>query len=315
MMPYTKNRYSAYLSIPAAALCALVILFGSLRANAKINIVCTVPDLCDIAKNVGGAKVTTKNLTKGYQDPHFVDPRPSFALILSRADLLLKAGLELEIGWLPPLITGARNGKILTGATGNLDCSTLVKIREVPAKKISRSEGDLHPGGNPHYWTDPRNGIRIAYGISKRLAKLDPENSEVYKKNYKKYAHKLIKWMRKWRKMLKPYQGTHVIPYHQSWIYFLRFAGLRRLSTIERLPGVKPSAAHLANLYSQIKTTKTTKLVISEPFYPQKTAKTVAKRFGLKHIMLSQLVGGVKGTSTYINNIDYNVRTIVEALK
>lgn len=315
MMPYIKNRYSAHLSIPMAALCALAIVFGSLRADAKIKIVCTVPDMCDIAQNIGGSKVTTKNLTKGYQDPHFVDPRPSFALILSRADLLLKAGLELEIGWLPPLITGARNRKILTGAMGNLDCSTLVKIREVPAKKISRSEGDLHPGGNPHYWTDPRNGIRIAYGISKRLAKLDPENSDAYKKNYKKYAHKLIKWMRKWRKTLKPYKGTHVIPYHQSWIYFLRFAGLRRLNTIERLPGVKPSAAHLANLYSQIKTTKTTKLVISEPFYPQKTAKTVAKRFGLKHIMLSQLVGGVKGTSTYINNIDYNVRTIVSALK
>lgn len=310
-----KTPFRLFNSTIAAALMAALLFLVGRPAQAKIDVVCSVPDLCDIAKNVGKGYVKTKSLAKGYQDPHFVDPKPSFALILSRADLLLHAGLELEVGWLPALITGSRNGKIITGALGNLDCSTLIKIREVPTKRISRSQGDLHPGGNPHYWTDPRNGVRIAYGLYKRLAKLDPTHAAAYKKNYKKFALKLIKWMRKWRKALKPYRGAYVIPYHQSWVYFLKFAGLKRLGTIERLPGVKPSAAHLANLYRRIKTTKGKKVVISESFYPKKTAKTVAKRFGLKYITLAQLLGGVRGTGTYIKTIDYNVRTIIKALK
>jgi zinc/manganese transport system substrate-binding protein len=293
----------------------VVMLFAGSPALAKINIVCTLPDLCDIAKNVGGPHVETKSLSKGYQDPHFVDPRPSFTLKLAKADLLIHAGLQLEVGWLPRLITGSRNGDIVTGALGNLDCSTLVKVREVPSKKISRSQGDLHPGGNPHYWTDPRNGVRITYGIYKRLAKLDPSNEAVYKKRYRVYAKKLIKWMRKWRKQLKPYRGAWVIPYHQSWIYFLKFAGLRRLGTVERLPGVKPSAAHLANLYNRIKATKGKMVVVNESFYPKKTAKTVARKFNLPYVTLAQLIGGVPGASTYIKTIDANVNNVIKALK
>jgi zinc/manganese transport system substrate-binding protein len=223
--------------------------------------------------------------------------------------------LQLEVGWLPALITGSRNGKILTGALGNLDCSTLVKVLEVPTKRISRSQGDLHPGGNPHYWTDPRNGVRIAYGLYKRLAKLDPAHAAYYKKRYKKYALKLIRRMRKWRKQLKPYRGSYMIPYHQSWIYFLKFSGLKRLGTIERLPGVKPSAAHLANLYRRIKTTKGRMVVVAESFYPKKTAKTISRKFNVKFVTLAQLTGGVRGASTYIKTIDYNVRTVINALK
>ncbi len=311
----TRRTLLSALCLPVAIACSLWMTAWGSTAHAKIRIVCSIPDLCDIAQNVGGRHVTTQSLARGYQDPHFVDPRPSFALILSRADLLLHAGLELEIGWLPPLITGSRNRNIITGANGNLDCSTLIEVREVPSRRITREDGDLHPGGNPHYWTDPRNGVRIAYGIYQRLSRLDPPNAKTYRANYKRYAHEIISWMRKWRAMLKPYRGTYVIPYHQSWIYFFEFAGLRRLGTIERLPGVQPSAAHLANLYRMIEANDNVKLVITEPFYPQKTAQTIAKRFGLRHIVLSQLIGGVKETTTYINNIDYNVRLIVRSLK
>lgn len=294
---------------------ALLLTLGkSGSARAKTNIVCTIPDLCDIAANVGGPHVRTQSLAKGYQDPHFVDPRPSFALILSNADLLLYVGLELEVGWLPTLVTGSRNRKILTGHMGNLDCSTLVRVREVPKQKLTKSQGDLHPGGNPHYWLDPRNGVRIAFGISKRLSKLDPGNAKDFVVRYKSYASALIRKMRVWRAMLKPHVGTYVVPYHQSWIYFLKFAGLRRLGTIERLPGVKPSAAHLANLYRQIQANKA-KLVLSESFYPNKTARTVASRFGMRYLTMAAMVGGVSKATSYINAIDYNVNAIVSALK
>ena len=298
---------------PALLVFALVIS-GNSTAEARLKVVCSIPDLCDIAKAVGGPHVSTKSLSKGYQDPHFVDPRPSFALILSNADLLLHAGLELEVGWLPRLIIGARNRKILTGHLGNLDCSTLVRIREVPTQRLTRSQGDLHPGGNPHYWSDPRNGIRIAFGVSKRLSKLDPAHAADFKARYRRFAMRLVKKMRIWRKILKPYRGTYVICYHQSWIYFLKFIGLRRLGTIERLPGVKPSAAHLASLYRQIRAFKA-KLVISESFYPKKTAKTVARRFGMKYLTLAAMAGGVPGASSYAKAIDYNVRAIAAALK
>lgn len=297
-----------------AVLSAGLILLAGSAAEAKLKLVCSIPDLCDIAKKVGGPYVSTRSLSKGYQDPHFVDPRPSFALALSNADLLLHVGLELEVGWLPPLITGARNGKILTGHLGNLDCSTLVKIREVPTQRLTRSQGDLHPGGNPHYWADPRNGVRIGFGISKRLAKLDPAHAAQFKARYRRFALNLIARMRKWRKMLKPYRLSYVVPYHQSWVYFLKFAGLKRLGTVERLPGVKPSAAHLANLYRRIRANKA-RLVISESYYPKKTARTVARKFGMKYLTLAAMAGGVRGANSYVKAIDYNVRTIVAALK
>lgn len=297
-----------------AAVSAAVVLLAGRTVDAKLKVVCSTPDLCDIAKGVGGPFVSTQSLAKGYQDPHFVDPRPSFALALSNADLLLYVGLELEVGWLPPLITGARNGKILTGHLGNLDCSTLVRIREVPTQRLTRSQGDLHPGGNPHYWADPRNGVRIAFGISKRLSKLDPAHAAQFKARYRRFAMELIAKMRVWRKMLKPYRGTYIVPYHQSWIYFLKFTGLKRLGTIERLPGVKPSAAHLANLYGQIRANKA-KLVISESYYPKKTARTVARKFGMRYLTLAAMAGGVRGADSYVKAIDFNVRAIAAALK
>jgi zinc/manganese transport system substrate-binding protein len=294
-------------------LCALALL-APRTAQAKVKIVCTVPDLCDIAANVGGSRVTTRSLGKGYQDPHFVDPKPSFALAMRSADLLLVVGLELEVGWLPRLLTGSRNGNIVKGATGYLDCSSLVKLLEVPTTKISRSMGDLHPGGNPHYWMDPRNGVRLAFGIYKRLAKLDPSNRTAYRSSYKRYALRLIRLARRLKKRLAPYRGSYLIPYHQSMIYFIKWAGLKRLSTIERLPGVKPSAAHLAKLHTLIGNTRGRKIIVSETYYPATAAKRVASRFKLPYVRMAHMVGGLPLASSYLKVLEHNTDRVVAAL-
>ena len=284
------------------------------QARAKVNVVCTIPDLCDIASNVGGSLVTTVALGKGYQDPHFVDPKPSFALALRSAHLLLLVGLELEVGWLPNLLVGSRNAAVQVGQKGYLDCSTLAKILEVPDQKLSRAMGDLHPGGNPHFWMDPRNGVRVAFGVYKRLAQLDPANAATYERQYKAYALQIIRLARGLKARLAPYAGSWLIPYHQSMIYFITWAGLRRLATIERLPGVPPSAAHLAKLHQLISSTAGRKIIVSETYYPDTVAKRVASKYSVPYLRLAHMAGGLPQAPTYLKMLEHNVERLLGAL-
>jgi zinc/manganese transport system substrate-binding protein len=293
---------------------AVLTLFAASPARAALSVVCTIPDLCDIAANVGGDLVETKSLSKGYQDPHFVDPKPSFALLLRSADLLLLVGLGLEVGWLPVLLPASRNGRIQVGQPGYLDCSTLVELLEVPTERVSRAMGDLHPGGNPHYWLDPRNGARLAYGIYKRLADLDPANREAYKRNYRRYALRIVRLAKKLRKTLEPYQGSYLIPYHRSMSYLIDWARMRQLGTIERLPGVPPSATHLADLHKRIETTPGRKIVVSETYYPDTTARRVAEHFHLKYVQLAQMTGGLPGAGSYLDLLRVNTERVAAAL-
>lgn len=302
------RRFPATITLVAG----LLLVVGP--AKAKVNIVCTIPDLCDIAANVGGTLVSTTSLGKGYQDPHFVDPKPSFALALRNADLLLLVGLELEVGWLPNLLTGSRNASVQVGQKGYLDCSTLVKILEVPDQKLSRAMGDLHPGGNPHFWMDPRNGVRVAFGIHRRLAQLDPGNAATYERQYKAYALEIVRLARRLKARLATYAGSYLIPYHQSMIYFITWAGLRRLATIERLPGVPPSAAHLAKLHQIISSTSGRKVIVSETYYPDTVAKRVAAKYNLPYVRLAHMAGGLPGATTYLKMLEHNVERLVSAL-
>jgi zinc/manganese transport system substrate-binding protein len=292
----------------------LLSLLGAGRADAALHVVCTIPDLCDIASHVGGDLVETTALSKGYQDPHFVDPRPSFAVTLRNADLLLAVGLQLEVGWLPVLLPASRNEKIQVGQPGHLDCSTLVDLLEVPTEKISRTMGDLHPGGNPHYWLDPRNGVRLAFGIFKRLATLDPSNEATYRANYQRYARLIIRLAQKLQKELEPYAGSYLIPYHQSMSYFIHWSGLQQLGTIERLPGVPPSATHLAELHKRIESTPGRKVIVSETYYPDTTARRVAARFKLQYVRVAQMTGGLPEAKSYLDLLKANTERIVHAL-
>ncbi|MGB7291385.1 MAG: metal ABC transporter substrate-binding protein [Thermodesulfobacteriota bacterium] len=293
----------------------LLIFISSGFAIAKVKIVASLPDFEAIAKEIGGDKVEVKSIAKGYQDPHFVDAKPSFIRDLNRADLLIYQGLDLEIGWLPVLITGSRNSKITSlSSPGRLDASTLISnILEVPRTRIDRSMGDIHPFGNPHYMLDPRNGILVARGIAERLGQIDPENASFYEDNFKQFADQLVKKIRVWEAELAPFKGTKIVAYHKSWDYFANWAGFDEVGWIEPKPGIPPTPSHVAQLIENMKN-QNVKVVIAESFYPQKTARIIAEKTGSEFLVVPSSVEAREGIDTYPQLFDTIVNELIAAL-
>ncbi len=288
----------------------------SQNSAAQVQIVTSVPDFASIAQEIGGEKVEVFSLAKGYQDPHFVDAKPIFITRLNQADLLVYNGLEMEIGWLPILITGARNSDILAGnSKGHYNASSSIKERlEVHSGPIDRSMGDIHPGGNPHFMLDPNNGIPVARGIAARLIQIDPENAEYYEDNFNDFINTLKLKISEWNTELAPYIGTEVVTYHKLWSYFLDWAGLKLAGTIEPKPGIPPSPSHVADLIKRMEALDV-KLVIAANYYPQKTPQIIAQKTGATFVALPAMVEGRGGINTYFDFIDTLVGEITSALK
>ncbi|MCP4676299.1 MAG: zinc ABC transporter substrate-binding protein [Deltaproteobacteria bacterium] len=278
----------------------LITIAVSSAGHAAVRIITTIPDFGHIAKEVGGSHVDMEALVKPTQDPHFVDAKPSLMVKLNRADLLLITGMELEGGWLPPLLTGARNSKIMRGGEGYLDCSTLIPPMEVMA--VDRSKGDIHPSGNPHYWTDPRNGIRMAKGIAKRLAEIDPSHAADYAAGRDRFISKLKVKIVEWEKKLAPHRGTKVVVYHESWIYFLDWTGFVKAGALEPKPGIPPKPSHVATLIKKVRG-QGIKLVVQESFYPTRLSKIFAEKSGAALKVLPTMVGA-GGTRDYFEVVD-----------
>jgi zinc/manganese transport system substrate-binding protein len=282
-------------------------------AQAKLNVVATTPELADLAREVGGDLVSVKAMAKPTEDPHFVDPKPSHVVTLNRADALIEGGLTLEVGWLPPLIANARNPKIETGQPGYVNASTGVARLEVP-DVLTRKRGDIHPMGNPHCFVDPVNAGIAAANIADALEKLDPKSAEVYKANLQKFQARLDAKTRQWQQLLAPFQGAKIVTYHKDWVYFFERFGLEELDTLEPLPGIAPSPAHLAEVIQKMRASGA-KIIFIEPFQDAKIAETVAGHVNGKVLMLPQQPGAIKGTDTYIALMDYLVNTTAAALR
>ncbi|HWP93690.1 MAG TPA: metal ABC transporter substrate-binding protein [Thermodesulfobacteriota bacterium] len=301
-------------------LALLVIAFSlfasAIDALAKVKVVASLPTFAAITKEIGGDKVEVESLAKGYQDPHFVDAKPSYVLKLNRADLLIYNGLDLEIGWLPPLITGSRNSKITsTNSPGNLNASTLISnILEVPTMRVDRSMGDIHPGGNPHYILDPKNGIAVANGIAERLKEIDPKNSSYYDQRLKDFVKRLNAKAKEWEEKLAPYKGTKIVPYHKSWNYFSDWAGFQEVGYVEPKPGIPPSPSYVADLIRKIQGMNV-KLVIAESYYPQKVPALIAQKAGASFLVLPAQVGGGDGINTYFDLLDAIVNDVTSKLE
>jgi zinc/manganese transport system substrate-binding protein len=284
----------------------------STPAAAKLRVAATVPDLAAIAGEVAGQRAEVYSLTLPTQDPHFVDARPHLALKLNRAHLLLTVGLQLEVGWLPVLLTGARNARIQPGNDGYLDCSSVVALKEVPRVRIDRSMGDIHPGGNPHYLTAPGNAERVARAIASRLIKLDGDGAASYRKNLKRFIERLHKASKRWEQLMKPYRGTPVAAYHKSWVYFTDAIGLKVVAHLEPKPGIPPNAAHVLQVIRTLKSHKAP-LLLQEEYYPDRTAKLVTSKSGAELLILSGGTHLRKG-QTYLQRIDRMVRRVAGAL-
>jgi zinc/manganese transport system substrate-binding protein len=282
-------------------------------AQAELKVVATVPDLAALAQELGGQHVSVVALSLSTQDPHFVDARPSLALELNKADLLLAVGLQLEVGWLPVLLTGARNGAIQTGSRGYLDCSQFPRLLQIPLQPIDRSMGDIHPGGNPHYMKDPRAAAEVAKGISARLAELDPENAAFYKAKLQAFLDRLAAARKRWEKAMAPHRGAPVIGYHQTWVYVADWLGLTEVELLEPKPGIPPNPTHVANVL-RLGRARKVRLILQEEFYPDTTSKLVAEKLGAT---LVKVPGGTrfqKGQS-YVEHIDETLGLIQRALE
>lgn len=287
---------------------------GSSEAFAAINVVTSTQDLASIAKEIGGDKVTVDSLAKGYQDPHFVEAKPSFILKLHSADLLVAVGRELEIGWLPPLITQSRNSKIQPGAPGYLDASLTAKILDVPSGQITRAMGDVHPLGNPHYWLDPANGRRIAQAVQAKLTELSRADAGYFAQRYADFDRRLTEGEKRWKAAMAPYQGTKVVTYHRSWPNFADAFGLDVIGYVEPKPGIPPSPAHTLDLEQEMKR-QNVKIVMVEPYFDLKTPNAIGRDTGAVVLVMPPSVGGVKEITDYFSLFDYDVNLLVNAIK
>ncbi len=307
-----RNR--VVLVLGTAAVMAAAMPRAPLAAGAAtINIVATTEDLASLAREVGGDKVTVDAIAKGYQDPHFVEAKPSFILKFSRADLLLVVGRELELGWLPSLINNSRNGKIQVGASGYLDASANVKILEIPTGQITRAMGDVHPSGNPHYWLDPANGRIMAADIRDRLTQLDRANQAYYAQRYDDFDKRLAAAERRWDALMAPHHAAKIVTYHRSWPNFADRFRLDVIGYVEPKPGVPPSPSHTLDLIEEMKHLDV-KVIIIEPYFDSKTPNQIAGQTGAEVLTLAPSVGGQPGTDDYIKLFDYNVKLVADTL-
>jgi zinc/manganese transport system substrate-binding protein len=282
-------------------------------ADAKLNVVATLPDFGALAREVGGDKIDIVTLAKPTEDPHFVDARPSFVVSLRSADVLIDGGAELEIGWLPPLLQNARNPKIELGKPGRVQASAGVRLMNAPAN-VSRAAGDVHALGNPHFTTDPIIAKAVAQHIAQAFSAVDTANAGAYDANYKKFEATINSKLQEWGTAMLPFKGQTVAAYHDSWPYFGHRFSLNINVFLEPKPGIPPSPSHLAEVIALIKA-QHIKAIIVEPFHDRKIAEKVASSTGAKVVDFTQFPGGLPGTDTYVKLIDKLVSNLAAALK
>jgi ABC-type Zn uptake system ZnuABC Zn-binding protein ZnuA len=301
-------------SLAVAIAAALVAASVPARAQGKLNVMTTTTDVASIASEVGGDHITVESIARGYQDPHFVEAKPSFILKLQKADLLIVVGRELEIGWLPPLIQQSRNSKIQVGAAGYLDASLGATILEIPTGNITRAMGDVHPLGNPHYWLDPENGKRIAKEIADKLSELRPGDRAFYDQQVTSFTTRLDAAEKRWLSMMAPYKGTKVVTYHRSFPNFAERFGLDIIGYIEPRPGIPPTPQHTLDLINEMKR-QHVKIELIEPYFDLKTPNAIARETGAMVLVMPPSVGGVKEVTDYFKLFDYDINLLIDAIK
>lgn len=319
------------------------------QSTKPIQVCATIPDLGDLAQEIGGDQVKVAVFAKSQEDPHFVEAKPSFIKALSQADLFLQIGMELEIGYAPVLLQNARNSRVLVGAPGYVDCSKVITPMEIPTGPVDRSMGDVHPLGNPHYMTDPLNGLRVARLIRDRFTELRPEKKSLFEERYTNFYRKIgnamagdklagkydfeklallyeegkiesfLKEQKEegslggWLGMMLPYKGSKVVADHNLWPYFARRFGILLIGFMEPKPGISPTTKHLQELIEMMKAEKV-KVILASPYYDIRHAQFVSKNTGAKIVPMAHQVGSRPGTDNYLKMIDYNIRQLVIAL-
>jgi zinc/manganese transport system substrate-binding protein len=300
-----KNKIKSFI--------AGMVLMTNVTHAGTIHVVTTTQDLKSIAEMIGGNKVDVFGIATGYQNPHFVDPKPSYIIKLSNADVFVTVGLDLETGWSPPLLNSSRNPKIQKGNPGYVDASIGVQLQQVPSS-INRSEGDIHIYGNPHYWLDPLNGKQIARNICDGLERVSPENKALFEANLKTFNETIDQKMKTWSLQMARFNGAKIIAYHNEWCYFENRFGLHIVDFLEPKPGIPPTPAQLVKIIGEVKS-NAIKVIISSPYFTTSSSDVVAKQTGVKVLTLATSVGAFDAVKTYFDVFDYNINMLTSALK
>lgn len=292
---------------------ALLPVLSNYAMAGTIKVVTTTPDMKSITEWIGGSKVSVSSIATGYQNPHFVDPKPSYIISLSGADLFVTVGLDLESGWSPQLLTSSRNTKIQKGAAGYVDASAGVALLQIPSS-VNRAEGDIHIFGNPHYWLDPLNGKTIARNIANGLERVDPANKAFYEANLVTFNKKIDDKLKEWLGKMAAFKGTKIIAYHNEWVYFETRFGLQIVDFMEPKPGIPPSPSQLVKVIKEIKSDNI-RVIISSPYFSTSSSDMVCKQTGAKQLTLGTSVGAFDSIKNYFDLFDYNINQLIAALK
>jgi len=297
------NKTSLAILLAATSIC---------HAADKLYVVTATQDLASLAAEVGGDHITVDSIAKGYQDPHFVEPKPSFLLNLRKADLLVVVGLQLEIGWLPPLITQSGNSKIQSGNAGYMDMSQFCEILEIPTTQVTRAMGDVHPLGNPHYWLNPENGRRMAKAYMDKFSEMRPADKAYFAGRYADFDKRLTEAMKRWDAQMAPYKGRKIVTYHRSWPNFCERFGLVVVDYVEPKPGIPPTPSHTLELINTMKRDNI-KLIMVEPYFDLRTPESIARGVDGTVAVLMPSVGGVKEITDYFKLFDYDINLLVSS--
>ena len=301
------------LRITFVALAGLALLAGSAGAADKIQVVATTTDLKALTEAVGGDLVEVDALARGNQNPHDLEVRPSLMVKVRRADVIVMNGLELD-QWAEVVIQGANNPKVNPGAPGRVDASEGILVLEVPKTRVDRSMGDVHPMGNPHYTADPGMAPAVTANILNGLARVAPQSRAAFERNRAAFLARLEQAQARWTEALAPVKGARVVVDHSLWAYFLTRFGLVQAASVEERPGIPATPAHLAKLIELIKGERI-KVIMTVPWGDKKLAERIGQEGGAKVVLMAPAVGGVKGADSYIETVDYNVKTLAQALR
>ena len=282
-------------------------------AQGKIQVVTTIPDLAYLADEIGGSEVETFSIATGYQNPHFVDPKPSYILKLTRADVFITVGLDLEIGWVPALLNSARNADIQRGGAGYVDASTDVPLLEVPTS-VSREQGDIHVFGNPHYWLDPSRVKQVAKNIYDGLVRQRPGSQQAFSANMDRFNARLDEKIGQWKAQMAPFVGSRIIAYHNQWPYFEQAFGFEIVDFLEPKPGIPPTPSQLAKVI-RLMEHDNLKVLIIAPYYKKDAADLVVSMVDGTVVVLASSVGAFDGIETIFDVFDYNVGLLLAAFR
>jgi zinc/manganese transport system substrate-binding protein len=294
-------------------LLTLALFLTAFSARATVNILACEPEWGALAQVLGGDRVSIYTATNALQDPHQIQARPSLISRARSADLVVCTGSELEIGWLPILLQQSSNSKIQPGQPGYFEAAAYVQKLEVPTR-LDRAEGDVHPGGNPHIQTDPRNFLPVAQALTQRLSQLDPAQAAYFASRHQAFVTRWQAAIRHWESMAAPLKGVPIVVQHKGFPYLERWLGMREVDTLEPKPGVEPNSGYLTQVLSQLQH-QPAKMVIRAAYNDGRSSEWLTEHAKLPNVVLPFTVGADAQSQDLYGLFDTTVQRLLGALK